>query len=397
MLPELQQLTWLFEALPSGVLIVSAEGDILKINSRARTFLALPLMPEYPHLDALPAYLAPLCQRLLSARQDVPRGEVVVTLPGAEAPTTVGFRLKVITPGPEDTSLSQLPVALPLKAFVFTDITQIQRDRQSYDMLQQELFQSKKLAAIGTLVSGVAHELNNPLTGISMSTSLARMLLGQLQTQVPETSQPLLTGLQEEIDKITNGCLKASAIVSELLDYARPTQLKLTPEDIIAQLQAMLDPLQTHPAFSQMSLHLRLPQPAEPVYVLCDWMRLEQVFYNLLKNASDAMGARGNLYISVEADQAEVRVRVQDEGPGIDPTVLGRIFDPFFTTKGAKGVGLGLSLSFRTLEQHGGKMSVVSHAGPGACFLLQLPRHVYDTTKEDTASVGALAVAPEYR
>ena len=251
------------------------------------------------------------------------------------------------------------------------------------DKIKDELNQSKKLAAMGTMIAGVAHEMNNPLTGISMSASLLKMNLERLkklpsmqdllQTE-PKLGDSLEKALQE-IQKIARSSERAGILVSDLLSYSKPAQMFLAPMSLQDLVMETISALKTHPRFGQFKIELA---DTTDRVVLCDRVKLEQVFYNLLKNACDATDGKGTVTITYQTLEEEngkpfVIASVRDNGPGIDKVDILHIFDPFFTTKGHGGVGLGLSICYRTLEQHGGLLSVESVKGEGTEFKVKLP------------------------
>ncbi len=365
----------IFDTLPSGMILFEAEGTIVRMNQKAREILGFD-GPTPLSLERFPFYLTPLVERLKSADEDINRSEVSVELPCREEESTIGFSLKRI----------RTPDNKIINTLTFSDITQVLKDRLAMDKIKDELNQSKKLASIGTMVAGVAHELNNPLTGISMSTSLLKMNLERLQKQpalqeVPKGLDSMERALQE-IQKIIRANERASVLVNDLLAYSKPNQLYLMPESLNDLLGDIVTALKSHPQFSQFTFSVEGGTDAK---ILCDRIRLEQVFYNLFKNACDATEGKGTLRLffseRIEKDGKRfVIVHVKDNGPGIDKTVIARIFDPFFTTKGNSGVGLGLSISYRTVEQHGGLLSVESVKWEGTEFQVSLP--VYDENEK---------------
>jgi two-component system NtrC family sensor kinase len=376
----------LFDCMPSGLLLLESGvgGRILRINSRAFEILGLnPDLRPVSLRDHLPIYLSPLVKLLKTSNQDICRGELMLHLPSRDEESTLGFNLKRI--------LDETGKVLTL--FIFSDISQVRRDQLMVEKIKDELHQSKKLASLGTLVAGVAHELNNPLTGISMSTSLLKMNLERLQERLPklptdslyaEVSLSLAKALGE-LEKVSDANEKASILVGDLLSYAKPTQLNLMPFPLHRLLQEIISALKGHPHFSRMSLRI---EGDSEFLIACDRVKLEQVFYNLLKNAADATDGQGDvcLFYTQELDETErefVSVHVRDNGPGIEKGVIDHVFDPFFTTKGHGGIGLGLSISYRTVEQHGGHLTVKS-SSEGAEHIVTLPIYI-EAPKEATS------------
>jgi signal transduction histidine kinase len=367
------------ESLPSGLIILDANETLIKINRRASEMLGLDATTHYGRLEELPPAMAPLVQLLQTTQEDQMRAELVLVLPTRpEEESTLGYTLKTVV----------VDDGTAFKVFIFTDITTILKDRLAMDHIKEELFQSKKMASVGTMITGVVHEINNPLTGISMSTELTRLSLERLHQQISEihaSGTPLdatmilnaLNQAMTEVGKVDAASKKLAALVSDLLNYSRPAQLSLTPYPLAKLLEECISAVKTHPEFKAVTFSYRLCSPE--VQVLSDRVKLEQVFYNLFKNACDAMSGKGTLEISMQDIPAagdtkrRLCVSVKDTGVGMSEAIIKRIFEPFFTTKGTSGVGLGLSLSFRTIEQHGGEMVVKSIEGQGTTFQVFLP------------------------
>jgi|GEM_PF-2449648 len=376
-------LEMLVDSMPSGLILLGAEKNtILRFNSRAYQILGLDHELHLRSLhDHLPIYLSPLIKLLKTEEKDIQRGELTLHLPARDEESTLGFNLKHIT----DESGSTLVL------FIFSDISKVIKDQLMVEKIKDELHQSKKLASLGTLVAGVAHELNNPLTGISMSLSLITMQLGRLTQKIqPLPAESMLAevtknveALLSELGKIKTANSKASTLVGDLLSYAKPNQLCLQPIPVQTFLSEVIQALHGHPSFSHMEINI---EGHTDTSIRCDRVKLEQVLYNILKNSSDATHGNGKvrIFYSQEMDEMQhnfISIHIQDNGPGIDRTLLNRIFDPFFTTKGHEGVGLGLSISYRTVEQHGGVLSVESPPGVGAEHRIRLPIYVESSTE----------------
>ncbi|MDT8419409.1 MAG: cache domain-containing protein [Desulfuromonadales bacterium] len=223
---------------------------------------------------------------------------------------------------------------------------------------QEKLLHNEKLAAIGSLAAGVAHEINNPTAIIRGNVELLQMILAD---GAPG---------REETDEILKQTERVSMITRNLLSFAReqvvtPEQVQLNDllEEILAQLshQVSLRDIQVVRAFSPS-----LP-PVEG-----DRERLRQVFTNVLLNAVQAMDGRGTLSLGSHAGDRSVRITIQDSGPGLSDDLRGKIFNPFFTTK-SNGTGLGLSVSYGIVQAHGGSIDVFSGEEGGAVFQVHLP------------------------
>jgi hypothetical protein len=229
--------------------------------------------------------------------------------------------------------------------------------------MENALREKDRLAALGMLAAGVAHEVNTPITGIS---SYAQMLLEETEPSDPH---------YEILKKVERQTFRASRIVNNLLEFARKRQAEPKPVDLAPLVAECLDLLGDR--VSKRRIEVRWAPPAEPLRVMgCDG-ELQQVLTNLILNAVDAMSETGGrLAVDLEASGPTVTLKVADSGPGIAPEKLEMIFQPFYSTKlNRGGTGLGLSISYDIVRRHGGDLRVVSRPGEGACFLVELPRH----------------------
>jgi signal transduction histidine kinase len=241
---------------------------------------------------------------------------------------------------------------------------------------QAQLIQADKLKALGTLLSGMAHELNNPLSTISLSAQLLRR-----RTDLPEP-------VMERLDAMEAECDRAVRIIKDLLVFARRKPPERQPVDVNDVVRASLT-LQT-PQFELNGIRVVSELAATP-RISADAHQLQQVLINLFSNAAHAMKSahgRGVLTVRSSAPAAggAVCIVVEDDGPGIPPEALGQIFDPFFTTKAAgEGTGLGLSLSIGIVESHGGRLTVENVPGGGARFTMTLPALVAEEVRAEAA------------
>ena len=227
---------------------------------------------------------------------------------------------------------------------------------------QRQLVRSEKLAAIGQLTAGVAHEINNPVAVMQGNLDLMRELLG-----------PSADGVSTEIRLLDEQINRIRVIVTKLLQYARPGEFAgyVSELDTGALLQDTL-PLVQHQA-RKNGVDIVLDTRAR-TRVRINREELQQVLVNLIVNALHAMPGGGTLTLSTAdvSDPAGVRLEVRDTGHGIAPEHLGRVFDPFFTTKRSEGTGLGLSVSLGLIERYGGTITVASTPGEGTCFSVLL-------------------------
>jgi two-component system NtrC family sensor kinase len=229
--------------------------------------------------------------------------------------------------------------------------------------LEEQLQISEKMASIGLLAAGVAHEVNTPLTGISSFTQIL------LEDADPEDSR---TRLLEKIERQT---LRASKIVNSLLNLSRApsaTGQDLTSVDlnkVISEVLALLE----HQLGVQ-SITVRRELCVNPVLVLGEEHKLQQIFLNLFLNAKDAMPKGGWLSVLTSITDDKVTIELADTGSGIPSEYLARIYDPFFTTKAiGQGTGLGLSITYGIVREHEGSIDCESTVGRGTRFVLGFP------------------------
>jgi len=240
---------------------------------------------------------------------------------------------------------------------------ELQANLQRLQETQARLIQADKLKALGTLLSGMTHELNNPLSSILLS------------AQFLKQRRDLPDAVRRRLDAIEQECKRAARIIKDLLSFARRQPPERRRVNFNNAIKAALA-LQT-PEFELNQIRVVTDLTPTLPEVLGDSNQLQQVFFNLFSNATHAMkSADGRRVLAVRSSLrgSEVRAEVDDAGPGIPPERLGRIFDPFFTTKpSGEGTGLGLSLSIGIVEAHGGRMEVENLPGSGARFTVTLP------------------------
>jgi len=229
---------------------------------------------------------------------------------------------------------------------------------------QTQLYHSDKLASIGRLAAGVAHEINNPLTGVLTYSSY---LLKRADKE-PETKSDL-----EIIVRETKRCRD---IVKDLLDFARPVPASKTNVNLNDIVQRALNIVDNQLSFRNIVVHKELSGSLPAVNA--DAGQLQQVFINLLVNAADAIGVSGGeIFLdsrTVQLDGAEyVQIQIRDTGCGIAQENLSKIFEPFYTTKDQKGTGLGLAVAWGIIDTHEGLISVESKPGVGSAFAVRLP------------------------
>jgi len=231
---------------------------------------------------------------------------------------------------------------------------------------QEQLVQAGKLATLGELTTGVAHELNNPLNniGLYLGNVLDRIRLGEVETE------PLMGDLEKAMEQVR----KATEIISHLRTFGRAARVSVELVDVDDVIERSLLLVQEQLRLRGIEVELELCP--DELIVLANPIQLEQVFINLLTNARDALADSKNKTIRIASSRDEERIRIafSDSGPGIPSDVQQRIFDPFFTTKEVgTGTGLGLSITYSILKEYGGDISVDSRPGKGATFVIELP------------------------
>ncbi|MBK5225758.1 MAG: HAMP domain-containing protein [Thermoleophilia bacterium] len=228
---------------------------------------------------------------------------------------------------------------------------------------EEELIQSRKLASIGVLVAGVAHELNNPVNNISM---IAQTYDDMYQKLTEEQRIEFMRKVDQESERI-------KGIVTNLLDFARPKEPKPRETDINALVGKALVLVKNTLTVSSIETRFDLAEGLPQIFI--DDNQVQQVFVNLFLNAAQAMAPGGRLFVStrLQPDESMVDIIIRDTGKGIQPEYLPNIFDPFFSTKEEGGTGLGLSVSYGIIKNHGGNIKVESRPGIGTTFTIQLP------------------------
>ena len=249
-------------------------------------------------------------------------------------------------------------------------IRQLMRAEQEKAMLDESLMQSSKMAALGKMAAGVAHEGNNPLAVIKEKAGWIHDLLDEEDVKASENFQEF----QDSVDKIEIHVDRAKKVVHRLLGFARRMEPLRENVDVNAVLEQTLSFLENEAKYRNISITTRMQQNLPRI--LSDTSQLQQVFLNILNNAIDAIGKGGDITISTQADlrKKEIQVAIQDSGPGIPREIEKKIFDPFFTTKNVgKGTGLGLAISYSIIEKLGGTLRLEHAPDKGASFIITLP------------------------
>lgn len=243
--------------------------------------------------------------------------------------------------------------------------------------IQAQLVHSERLASIGELSAGIAHEINNPLTGV--------MLFSSMLLDNPRLDPMLKPDLETILDE-TRRC---ADIVRRLLEFSRESAPKMRDESLHVILEGTLVLVERQALYH--NVRIIRDYAAELPEVLVDRDQIRQVFMNILLNAGQAMESGGVLEIGTKSDPETgfLHISFSDNGCGISENHLSRIFDPFFSTKGTQGTGLGLSVSFGIIRNHGGRIEVSSQVGKGTTFVIFLPTAPQSETLWPETSAGA--------
>jgi signal transduction histidine kinase len=258
------------------------------------------------------------------------------------------------------------------------------RDLQSMMQLGQELEVARRLAAIGRLTAGVGHEVKNPINAMVVHLELLR---GKLVGQEGEA----FSGAQRHVEILAGEMDRLDRVVQTLADFSRPMELRLREHDLRHVVGAVVE--LTAAEMRENGVNVIVKAPPEPVIVRVDAELLRQALLNLMLNGMQAMPRGGRLWVRIRRDNQSAILEVMDEGEGIPVELLPRIFELYFTTK-PKGSGIGLAMTYRILQMHGGAMEVRSNANPiaadrGTTFTLRL--QLASSAAEVRKSVTAIA------
>ncbi len=283
-------------------------------------------------------------------------------------------RLKLLIDIVERTGKGVFPrVEVPLGKWDYDEVGMLMREFNSMETKlaqheeeitrkNSELLQSNKLAAIGTLAAGVAHELNNPLNNIYLSVQVLKRIIGGVDCPA---------SVREIVDDITTQTARVKHIVGELLEFARgrePEIRKIELKELLSRaFKAVGNTLNVD------NIIFSVNSDRDDLIIEADPGQMEQVFINLFHNAVEAMDGAGILKATVESQGDVINISVSDTGKGIPPEAVEKLFEPFFTTKD-KGTGLGLAITFNIIQKHGGEIRAESETGKGSAFHITLPK-----------------------
>jgi PAS domain S-box-containing protein len=352
------------ESLDDGLVVVDLLGHVMRWNKALENIYGLSAVEASGHrLEEV--FDGPFVEALRAAQREAPEGATLYRVPLAGRASRAGQRLRV--------NVATAPLRAPEAHFgapgtvgnmiIIEDVTERVQ-------LEEQLQISEKMASVGLLAAGVAHEVNTPLTGIS---SFTQMLLANADPDDPKTRM---------LEKIEQQTFRAAKIVNGLLNLSRsggPNAEDVGPVDlnaIVGDVLALLEP-----QLVAGKIKVRRDLCPSPALVAGIEHKLQQVFLNLFLNARDAMPKGGWLSVATRVEDGHVMAEIADTGPGIPSEHLSRIYDPFFTTKSiGKGTGLGLSITYGIVREHEGTLTCQSAVGQGTKFTVALP--------QSTANVG---------
>jgi two-component system, NtrC family, sensor kinase len=338
----------ILESLNDGLAVVDRDDRVVRWNRRLEELYGV------RHEAAVGLRLEQLLdpgffEVLRSGRRESPEGAALYRVPLATRHTPARRLLVNVATTP----LRDMSGAINGTIVVVEDIS-------ARVQLEEQLQISEKMASIGLLAAGVAHEVNTPLTGIS---SFVQMLMQATEPDDPKA---------QVLEKIERQTFRAAKIVNGLLNLARPAQVDSGPVDVNAVINDVLSLLEHQ--FKTGRIQVRKELAAVTPVVLGIEYKMQQVFLNLFLNARDAMPKGGWLTIVTRGSGDSATIEVADTGSGIPADQLSRIYDPFFTTKDiGKGTGLGLSITYGIVQEHGGSIACDSMLGQGTRFTLTLP------------------------
>jgi len=348
----------LFDHVSCGVFISSKEGKFLEANQALLDMLGYESKEEFLGIDiAKDLYLKP---------DDRQKFRDLIERNGHVINWEVNFKRK---------DGQAIPVLLTghgrydeqgnILGYEGLNVDQSQRKKMEKELerTRVQLLQAEKMASLGRLSAGVAHQLNNPLGGIILYTKLVI------------EDYKLEEAAIEDLQRILKDAERCRDTIKELLEFSRQTNYLMQPCDINDTISRTLFLIENQTLFQNIDLKKDMAPSLPPISA--DVQQLNHVFMNIILNAADAMEGKGELTIKsyLRSNLNRVCIEISDTGPGIPEDTLSHIFDPFFTTKEeGKGTGLGLSLAYSIIENHGGSIQATSKPGKGATFVIEFPR-----------------------
>lgn len=327
-------------SLSSGLITTTTDGTVLTANHAAAEILRTSpsLLVGRPIASILPG----LSSQLSDVQGELRRGDL--TVPTVDDDLTIGVTVSPLR-DPQDIVIGRV--------INFQDLTELRR-------LEQHARRTERMATVGQLAAGVAHEIRNPMASISGSIELLRQ-----SPQASEDDRALMTIVNREVQRL-NG------LIGDLLDYAKPRAKQPVDFDLASLIDETVQVARGDQTFADVELTAEVADT--PLHIFADPAKLRQVVWNLVRNAADAASGGGK-HVRVEArrdGELGAVITVADDGPGIPDAMVGRIFDPFVTTK-QKGTGLGLATCHAIVVEHGGRIDVETEVGKGTKMIVTLP------------------------
>lgn len=337
----------LFQSINEGILVLGDEMRLLYANAAAERFIGFTAEKERGH--SMKRFLRDwgietLLRQQLGDWNRVEMREVEISYP----------EQRVI-------SFYARPVEFEDRTELLLMLRDITRERRA----EEDTLADERIGAVKTLVAGVAHEIGNPLNALTIHLQLLTRELNKV------TDPRCQENLRELTEIASQEVARLDGIIRRFLTALRPTKPNLVRGNLRDVVDTTLKLLT--PDLDQREILLKCTAPENVPDVFLDTQQMEQVFFNLLKNAMDAVSNQGKIGVTITVDDASVAVSILDNGVGIPESLLGRIFDPYVTTK-TKGSGLGLMVVRRIVQAHGGTIECASHEGEGTCFTVRLPR-----------------------
>jgi two-component system, NtrC family, sensor histidine kinase PilS len=326
-------------SLSSGLITTTPDGTVLTTNQAAADILRT--TPAALTGRSIETIMPGLTGLLTSAKGELRRADL--TVPTRDDDLTIGVTVSPLRDVRDQT------VGCVIN---FQDLTELKR-------LEMHARRTERMATVGQLAAGVAHEIRNPMAAISGSIELLKQ-----SAQSSDDDRALMTIVHREVQRL-------NVLIGDLLDYANPRPKQTVDFDLGSLVQETVQVARGDQNFADVELAASVE---EPLPIHADPAKLRQVVWNLVRNAADAAGSGGK-HVTVEARKAPgggASITVADDGPGIPEALVGRIFDPFVTTK-QKGTGLGLATCHTIITEHGGRIDVETASGKGTKMVVTLP------------------------
>lgn len=331
-------------SLASGLITVDANGMILTINEAACDILGVSIDSiGHPAERAIPGIEALLADR--SIRESLRRADLTI-------PRDDGSSLEL---GVSVSPLRNNRDIVVGRIVNFQDLTELRQ-------MEHQIKQAERLAVVGTLAAGIAHEIRNPLASISGSIEL---LNEPSAHDTDDDRRALMQIVTREVDRL-------NTLITDLLAYTNPSPPKIVEFDVADMVRETMQVFRQDRSFSDVELVLTRTSRDRGLLIEGDPAKLRQVLWNLLRNAAEASRDGGEVTVSVLPDADDVEIEVSDNGQGIAPEDLDKVFDPFFTTK-SRGSGLGLATCHNIITDLGGTIYVDSEPGSGTRFTIAVP------------------------